>query len=442
MKKLILKIVVLLLFTFSLQLSTLLAQAPQAFKYQAVVRDNAGNVLINHVVNFKISILKSSASGTAVYVETQKDTTNAFGLANLKIGNGTFVSGNFSTINWGNDEYFVKIEFDVNGGSSFQLMGTSQLLSVPYALYAEKAGDGGLWTKNGSNIYPTDTIGNIGIGTTNPMVLLNVKKIAGGNIALIQDSSKGVLLQTLSTSAGIIGYNGSNYNNLDIRATSGEGSGLYLTSTGNIGIGTTVPSGILQVFANNTDANLFYIHQAKADGGSAVLVDIKDDRGFSYSNTGTTFRVRSWNYHNDLNEALANFVTIDGGTDISRLYINNVNGNVGIGTTNPTNKLSVNGTIQAKEVIVNTGWSDFVFDKGYKLMSLAELEKFINKNKHLPNISSAADVEKNGLSLGNSNAKLLQTIEEQMLYIIDINKRLEKVEKENAELKVLINKIK
>jgi len=118
----------------------------------------------------------------------------------------------------------------------------------------------------------------------------------------------------------------------------------------------------------------------------------------------------------------------------SNSYI--LNGNVGIGTTNPKNKLDVNGTIHSKEVKVDMiGWSDFVFKKEYNLPSLEEVEKHIAEKGHLENIPSEEEVLKNGINLGEMNAKLLQKIEEMTLYMIDQNKqiidlqqRLEKVE--------------
>ena len=118
----------------------LFSQSPQAFKYQAVARDSLGEVLANQPVSFQISILQGSITGTAVYVETHDTTTNEQGLVNLEIGNGTFVSGDFATIGWGGDNYFLQIEMDEAGGTAFQLIGTSQLFSVPYALYAERGG--------------------------------------------------------------------------------------------------------------------------------------------------------------------------------------------------------------------------------------------------------------------------------------------------------------
>jgi hypothetical protein len=107
-------------------------------------------------------------------------------------------------------------------------------------------------------------------------------------------------------------------------------------------------------------------------------------------------------------------------------YINPYgDGKIGIGTINPTEKLSVNGKIRAKEIIVNTGWSDFVFEEDYNLRPLTEVEEFIKTNKHLPEIPTAKEVEENGVSLGNMQSKLLQKIEELTLYIIEEDKKIE-----------------
>ena len=117
------------------------AQTPQKFNYQAVVRDNVGAVIKNQIVSFRIAIVKNNASGSEVYAETQTPTTNDFGLVNLEIGGGTVISGSMASINWGSDLYFIKIGLDASGGSNYTLMGASQLLSIPYALYAENAGN-------------------------------------------------------------------------------------------------------------------------------------------------------------------------------------------------------------------------------------------------------------------------------------------------------------
>ena len=115
------------------------AQAPEKMSYQAVVRD-AGNALVtSQSVGMQISILQGSVSGTAVYVETQTPTTNINGLVSIEIGSGTVVFGAFNTIDWSNGPYFIKTETDPTGGTTYTMTGTSQLMSVPYALHANTA---------------------------------------------------------------------------------------------------------------------------------------------------------------------------------------------------------------------------------------------------------------------------------------------------------------
>jgi hypothetical protein len=115
---------------------SLIGQAPQSFKYQAVLRDGRGNIRANTEAGIIISILQGSATGAAVYSETHKVTTDAFGIININLGTGTATVGTMSVINWGSGLYFIKITVD---GVE---MGTGQLLSVPYALYANNAGNG------------------------------------------------------------------------------------------------------------------------------------------------------------------------------------------------------------------------------------------------------------------------------------------------------------
>ncbi len=120
--------------------ASVFAQAPQKMSYQAVIRNTSNALVTNSIVGMRISILQTTPSGSAVYVETQTPTTNANGLVSIEIGGGTVVSGNFANINWANGPYFVKTETDPLGGTSYSITGTSQLLSVPYALYAKNAG--------------------------------------------------------------------------------------------------------------------------------------------------------------------------------------------------------------------------------------------------------------------------------------------------------------
>ncbi len=119
----------------------LLAQSPDAFKYQTVIRDAAGQPLANQAVSLRIRMLEGSPMGVARYIETHKDTTNAFGLVSLNIGQGTVFAGSWASVDWAGHEQFVQIELDDKGGSSYRPMGTSQLLSVPYALHANTANE-------------------------------------------------------------------------------------------------------------------------------------------------------------------------------------------------------------------------------------------------------------------------------------------------------------
>ena len=149
----------------------LFAQAPQKMSYQAVIR-NASNILVtNAPVKMRISILQGSATGTSVYSELHSATTNANGLVSIEIGGGTSPTGTLSSINWGNGTYFLKTEADPNNGNNYSIVGTSQLLSVPYSLQSNNAGNGikrvsasgdSLFLENGKSIIIP------GISSANP----------------------------------------------------------------------------------------------------------------------------------------------------------------------------------------------------------------------------------------------------------------------------------
>ena len=145
MNKRIINFPALLIFTLANLLinSSIHAQAPQKMSYQAVIRNSSNVLVTNQEIGMRISILQGSASGTAVYVETQKPTSNTNGLVSIEIGGGTIVSGIFSAIDWANGPYFIKTESDPKGGKNYNIVATSQLLSVPYALYAERSGTPG-----------------------------------------------------------------------------------------------------------------------------------------------------------------------------------------------------------------------------------------------------------------------------------------------------------
>jgi hypothetical protein len=814
------------------------AQTPQAFKYQTVARDNIGNILANQNISFRMSVLQGELPGTVVFSETHLATTNSTGLATFEIGRGAVVSGNFATIDWSISPCFLKTEIDPAGGMAFIEMGTSELLSVPYALHAKNAETGGtpytagtgiditgstvtnispnalhtgdatgsnaltvvkiqgkavsaaapassqalVWngvewapsTLTGNGTPGWSLTGNSGtnpavnfVGTTDnkPLTFKMNNQLAGkfeqtntalgvnamysnttgifniaigngalysntirSNLVAIGDSAlnhnnatTGVMAGKNNTAVGskalfanttghsntangfqallstTIGYGNTAYgvqtlfsntngyyntavglqslflnttgfqntangaqslldNTTGIGNTAQGSQSLYSNNTGNFNVATgwralylnssgfsNVAVGASALFNNTNVSNLVAVGDSAlydnttgaantavgskalfsnttgswnlasgfnalksnttgygntACGESAMLINTTGYHntatgtsalrsnttgtlntangvvalyanvdGFSnaafgayalssntagYRNTAsgtktlehnstgidnTAFGMESLNtnttgssntaagknalYSNSTGEGntangvaalFANttgiFNTASGlmalnnnttgynntafgkdallfnstgnsnvgigyragywETESNRLYIDNtshgnlsdarskaliygefnadpgyqklvINANVGIGTTNPTYKLTVNGGIRAKEVVVNTGWSDFVFDEDYSLMPLHKLEKYIVNNKHLPEIPGAGEVEENGISLGNMDAKLLQKIEELTLYLIELNHKVENLESENQSLKTQIS---
>jgi len=153
----------LLFIAFTILCIKAYSQVPQSFSYQAVARDISGNVLQDKDISLQISILDISTTGIAQYVETHNVKTNQFGLFNLSIGTGTVVSGIFANITWASGNKFLKVELDVDNGINYTLVSTTQLLSVPYAMYS---GNGTQWSNNDQTIYYNN--GSVGVGTNQP----------------------------------------------------------------------------------------------------------------------------------------------------------------------------------------------------------------------------------------------------------------------------------
>ncbi|MCK5839386.1 MAG: hypothetical protein KAG99_06025 [Bacteroidales bacterium] len=155
--------------------STLLsAQSPQSFHYQALVKGLNGSVIADQDISLKISIVQDSLPGTIIYSEIHNDSTNRFGMVNVRVGNGTVQTGDFTNIDWGAGPYFLSVEVDPEGGNNYTLLSSSELMSVPYALYAEKTGDTTRWKKADNNVYYNEGQVGIGIDTVNSSAILEI----------------------------------------------------------------------------------------------------------------------------------------------------------------------------------------------------------------------------------------------------------------------------
>ena len=276
---------------------TTTTQVPEKMSYQAVVRNTTNNLVTNQPVGMQISILQGSATGTAVYVETQTPTSNANGLVSLEIGGGTVVSGNMATINWANGPYFIKTETDPTGGSSYTITGTSQLLSAPYALYAKTSGSStpgpagpmgpqGLTGPQGPAGTPGANGQGVPVGGTTGQVLAKVDATdyntqwvtpsAGGSGAQV------ALIATKTTNAQVLSLaNGTNTGDLvtfDNVVTSNASIGTYSTSTNTF---TVAQSGVytIQAVTRCNDAPV-----AGQTVGQFLFVDV-DGVGVSSPNT-------------------------------------------------------------------------------------------------------------------------------------------------------------
>jgi hypothetical protein len=176
------------------------AQAPEAFHYQAVLRNSTGALMANQLVELRFSVRQTTPTGTVEYQETKTLTTNQYGLANHSVGTGSVVSGTFAGVTWGAGEKYLQVE--VNAGSGFVDLGAEKLQSVPYALHSKTADNvvGLPWTVLGNNVYNNNS-GNVGIGTSLPNAKFHINSAAGntafrvqvaGNTKLVVDDNGGV----------------------------------------------------------------------------------------------------------------------------------------------------------------------------------------------------------------------------------------------------------
>jgi hypothetical protein len=257
--------------------------------------------------------------------------------------------------------------------------------------------------------------GKVGIGTTNPGVKLAV--VTPANQYGISHNDGTIQLATyLSTGIDIGGHIGTVSDHpLRFFTNNNSIAQATLLQNGNFGIGTLTPTNPLS-FPATLGKKISLYPGSTGDAGMDVW--------------GSELRLHSDYVGADITLGYDDYV--NGFTERMRVK---GNGNVGIGTNNPgTFKLAVNGSIRAKEIRVNTGWADYVFDDDYVLKSLSEIEKYIKVNKHLPDMPAAAELQKDGVDISAMQTKMMAKIEELTLHLIEANKKIEVLEQKLTQI--------
>jgi hypothetical protein len=324
----------LFLLLAGLAVSTMIfAQAPESFKYQAIARDGTGAVLANKTVTFRMSIIEGTVTGDIVYSEKHTATTNEFGLVNLEIGRGTSPSGTFEGINWGVDQHFLKVEMDPNGGSDYLLLGSSELLSVPYALYAKTVQTGDKW---GNQTVATDVTLD-GNGTLlQPLKLGNQRAVTG---QVLKFNGTSWLPGTdLTGGADPGGANGQVQFNSS-GAFGGDSKLFWNNTTKKLGIGTNTPQ-----YSLGIDGGAGYpeIHFTSDWSGSNATDGVR----FGMGNLSTWL----WNYEDSrisfgTNNLERMAIARNGDIQLFENLSMQQGKKIGIGVDNPTHTLEMlNGT--------------------------------------------------------------------------------------------------
>jgi hypothetical protein len=249
-----------------------MAQSPDKISYQAVVRNGSNALIVNQQVGVKVSVLQGNANGTAVYTETHTPTTNANGLISIEIGGGVITADSLNKVNWANGPYFIKTEIDPNGGVNYSISGTTQLLSVPYALHARTAD---------SIVGGTNFSGNYNDLTNKPITISNIVGDTfylsnGGYILSAKNLNNNKMLPIISTKPVVA-----------ITSFSALFGGVIINSNDNRIIGKGV------VYSNDSNPTLGSSINIPVDESSVFFDSINSNNG-SILTPNTKYYVRAY----------------------------------------------------------------------------------------------------------------------------------------------------
>lgn len=229
------KILYIFLFAFTM---TSTAQVPQGFTYQGVATDNNGFEIQNQNIGIKASILSTSSSGVVVWQETHSASTDTFGVFSIVIGDGLTTnngsSSTFSEIDWGVSSHFLKVEIDMSGGTNYVHVGTSQIMSVPYALHAETSSDHH-WTKTNDDLSYSNGSVTVGANSSDSSAIFSVQSTTQGIMLpsmteaqkdSINSPATGLLIFQTDQKAGFYYYNGTKWSAI---GSGGDNTLLYTT---------------------------------------------------------------------------------------------------------------------------------------------------------------------------------------------------------------------
>lgn len=284
--------------------------------------------------------------------------------------------------------------------------------------------------------------GNVGVGTTALVELLNV----AGNVLVNPSANGGVRLQNSGGTSFWV--NVPTVNSLSIGGTGAAAptsGAINIDAAGNVGIGTTAPGARFDIGVaeeNRLSAVLGRLPEGNG-AGSGTYLGVRNLQSNPVNTVSFSLEHRFYGLLNSSinfyrgSSTTGGFLTFstNDGTEKMRL---DVWGNLGIGTADTKGyKLAVNGSAIFTKVTVKqaANWPDYVFEPTYQLPSLQSVEQYIKSNKHLPDMPSAADVAREGIDIGNTQAALLKKVEELTLYMIDLKKENEQIKQENAEMK-------